>query len=181
LHSQQPAVVLGRSALEAQIEPQAAAFIVARHLAYYSQGFYVRQLVSTGTGLKAWLFAAIKMMSPTFPIQPELETPMRDALTALERAVTGSTRERLASLVSKLLSGGGALDLKKWVVAVDLTADRAGFLMSHDLQVAGELIKASGEDASAASVKERLKELILFATSEQYFALRAKLGLAIDS
>ena len=181
LHSQQPAVVLGRSALEAQIEPQAAAFIVARHLAYYSQGFYVRQLISTGTGLKAWLFAAIKMISPTFPIQPELETPMREALTALERAVTGSTRERLASLVAKLLSGGGALDLKKWVVAVDLTADRAGFLMSHDLQVAGELIKASGEEASAAPVKERLKELILFATSEQYFALRAKLGLAIDS
>ena len=121
------------------------------------------------------------MISPTFPIQPELETPMREALTALERAITGSTRERLASLVAKLLSGGGALDLKKWVVAVDLTADRAGFLMAHDLQVAGELIKASGEEASAASVKERLKELILFATSEQYFALRAKLGLAIDS
>ena len=65
--------------------------------------------------------------------------------------------------------------------AVDLTADRAGFLLAHDLQIAGELIKASGEDASAVPVKERLRELILFATSEQYFTLRAKLGLAVDS
>jgi len=71
--------------------------------------------------------------------------------------------------------------LKKWLAAVDLTADRAGFMMAHDLQVAGELIKASGEDASAVPVKERLKELMLYATSEQYFALRTKLGLAIDS
>jgi tetratricopeptide (TPR) repeat protein/tRNA A-37 threonylcarbamoyl transferase component Bud32 len=181
LHTHEPSIVVGRSALEAQIAPQAAAFIVSRHIAYYRQGFYVRHLVPTGTGLKAWLFAAVKMISPQFPIQPELENPMRESLSALERAVVGPTRERLASLVSKLLSGGGALDLKKWVAAVDLTADRAGFLLSHDLQVAGELIKASGEDSSAVPVKERLKELILYATSEQYFTLRAKLGLAIDS
>ena len=37
------------------------------------------------------------------------------------------------------------------------------------------------DDLSAVPVKERLRELILFATSERYFTLRAKLGLAIDS
>jgi len=181
LPTHEPAVVVGRSAIEAQIAPQAGAFIVSRHLAYYRQGFYVRHLVPTGTGLKAWLFAAVKMISPQFPIQPELENPMRESLAALDRAIVGPTRERLASLVSKLLSGGGALDLKRWVAAVDLTADRAGFLMCHDLQVAAELIKASGEDASAVPIKDRLKELTLFATSEPYFALRAKLGIAVDS
>jgi tetratricopeptide (TPR) repeat protein/predicted Ser/Thr protein kinase len=181
LHAPEPAIVVGRSALEAQIAPQAAAFIVARHIAYYRPGLYVRHLVPTGTGLKAWLFAAVKMISPQFPIQPDLENPMRESLAALQRGIVGPTRERLASLVSKLLSSGGSIDLKKWVATVDLTADRIGFLMAHDLQVAGELIKASGDDASAVPVKERLRELILFATSEQYFTLRAKLGLAIDS
>lgn len=181
LHAPDPAVVVGRSALEAQVAPQAAAFIVARHLAYYRQGLYVRHLVPTGTGLKAWLFAAVKMISPQFPIQPELENPMLESLAALQHAIVGPTRERLASLVSKLLSGGGSLDLKKWVAAIDLTADRVGFLMAHDLQVAGELIKSSGDDTSVVPVKERLRELILFATSERYFTLRMKLGLAIDS
>jgi tetratricopeptide (TPR) repeat protein/tRNA A-37 threonylcarbamoyl transferase component Bud32 len=181
LHAQQPSIVLGHSALTAEITPQAAAFVVARHLAYYRPGFYVRHLVPTGTGLKAWLFAAIKMISPQFPIQPELENPMRESLTALERAIVGPTRERLASLVAKLLASGGALDLKRWVAAVDVTADRAGFLLAHDLQTAGEIVKASGDDASAVPVKDRLKELILFATGESYFAIRSKLGLAVDS
>src|SRR5262249_20651556 len=142
---------------------------------------YIRHLVPTGTGLKAWLFAAVKMISPQFPIQAELEGPMRESLAALERAIVGPTRERLASLVAKLLSSGGSLDLKRWVAAVDLTADRAGFLLAHDLQIAGEIIKASGDESSAVPVKERLKELVLFATSEEYFSLRMKLGLAIDS
>jgi len=181
LHATRPSIVVGAGALGGDIAPQAAAFIVARHLAYYRPGFYVRQLVPTGTGLKAWLFAAIKMISPQFPIQTDLENPMRESLAALERAIVGGTRERLASLVAKLLSGGGALDLKQWVAAVDLTADRVGFLLAHDLQVAGELIKASGADGNAVPVKERLKELILFATSEPYFVVRAKLGLAVDS
>ena len=71
----------------AQIAPQAAAFIVARHLAYFRPGFYVRHLVPTGTGLKAWLFAAIKMISPQFPIQRRARGPMRESMAALERAI----------------------------------------------------------------------------------------------
>jgi tetratricopeptide (TPR) repeat protein len=181
LHAHEPSVVLGRFALETDVPPQTAAFVAARHLSYYRPGIYMRHLVPTGTGLKAWLFAAVKMISPQFPIQPELEGPMRESLAALEHAIVGPTRERLASLVAKLLSGGGALDLKRWVASVDLTADRAGFLLSHDLQLAGEIIKASGDDSSAVPVKERLRELVLYATSEEYFAVRAKLGLAIDS
>jgi tetratricopeptide (TPR) repeat protein len=181
LHAHEPSVVLGRFALETDVPPQTAAFVAARHLAYYRSGIYMRHLVPTGTGLKAWLFAAVKMISPQFPIQPELEGPMRESLAALERAIVGPTRERLASLVGKLLAGGGALDLKRGVASVDLTADRAGFLLAHDLQIAGEIIKASGDDSSAVPVKERLRELVLYATSEEYFAVRAKLGLAIDS
>jgi hypothetical protein len=79
------------------------------------------------------------------------------------------------------LAGGGSLDLKKWVAAIDLTADRAGFLLAHDLEVAGELVKASGDEAASVPVKERLTELILFATGDEYFTLRQRLGIGVDS
>ena len=52
------------------------------------------------------------------------------------REFQGVQREILASLVSKVLQSGGAIDLKKWVSAIDLTADRAGFVLAHDLSVA---------------------------------------------
>ena len=84
-------------------------------------------------------------------------------------------REILASLVSKLLQSGGAIDLKKWVAAIDLTADRAGFLLAHDLGVAAEVMRAT-EDAASVAGKERVKEIVLYSISEPYLELREKLA-----
>lgn len=181
LHAQIPSIVLGRAAFEVEVPNQAAAFIVGRHLTYYRPGMYIRHLVPTGTGLKAWVFAAIKMNAPQFPISPDVEGPVADNLSALGVHLSGPSRERLASLVSKLLQSSGAMNLKKWVAAVDLTADRAGLLLAHDLEMATEMVKASDESVSPVSHKDRLRELVLFSISEQYFSLRQRLGVAIDS
>jgi hypothetical protein len=70
LHAHQPAIVLGHTALASRCPQQAAAFIAARHLTYYRPGLYLRHLVPTGTGLRAWLFAAIKLIVAQFPVAP---------------------------------------------------------------------------------------------------------------
>ncbi|MEZ4225689.1 MAG: tetratricopeptide repeat protein [Polyangiaceae bacterium] len=181
LHAYRPALVLGMAALSADVPPQAAAFIAGRHLSYYRPGLYVRQIVPSGTGLKSWLFAAIKMIAPQFPIAAELEGPVNEALAALEHNLQGAARDQLARIVAKLLQSGAALDLKRWMAGVDMTADRAGFLLAHDLETAVEIIKASDEASSVVGGQERLKELVLFSVSEQYFNLRQKLRIAVDS
>ncbi|MEZ4301358.1 MAG: hypothetical protein R3B70_40870, partial [Polyangiaceae bacterium] len=141
---------------------------------------YLRHLVATGTGLRAWLFAAIRMIVPAFPVSAELEGPVRENLAVLESLVTGQTRDKLASAVTKLLQTG-AIDLKRWVAGVDMSADRAGFLACNDLELASEMIKAADESSSAVAQKDRLRELVLYSTSEEYFALRRRLGLNIDA
>ena len=106
LHAHQPAIVLGTAALSADVLPQAAAFIAARHLTYFRPGMYVRHLIPSGTGLKSWLFAAIKMIVTQFPIAGDLEGPVKEATAALERGLPGQTRDQLARIVSKLLQSG---------------------------------------------------------------------------
>jgi len=179
LHAQTPSLVLGRAALAADAPPQAMAFLAARQLAYYRPGFYMRHLVPTGTGLKAWLFAAIKLIAPQFPVSPDIEGPVKENMESLTKHFHGPQREHLSSIVTKLLQGGGSLDLRRWVAAVDMSADRAGFVLAHDLEVSFELLKASEDPA--LPFRERSKELVLFSVSEDYFQVRRKLGIAIDS
>lgn len=181
LHAQTPGIVLGRAAFEAQIHTQSLAFIAGRHLTYFRPGYYVRHLVPTGTGLKAWLFAAIKLSAPQFPIAPDLEGQVTEAMEAMNADFQGVQRELLASQVSKLLQSGTTIDLKQWVASIDFTADRAGLILCHDLGFATEVLR-TGEDASSGGAsKDRIKELVLFSVSEPYMAVRQKLGIAIDS
>lgn len=176
LHAHTPAIVLGAAALAHELPGQPSAFIAGRHLTYYRPGLYIRHIVPTGTGLRAWLFAAIKLVVPAFPIKPELEQPVAENQALIEQILTGGVRDTLQSLVTKLLNAG-AIDLKKWTNGVDLSADRVGLLLAHDLEVALEMVRAL-DDSGA---KERAKELLLFAVSEEYFNLRTKLGIGIDS
>ena len=180
LHSHTPAIVLGRAAFESVVPNQSLAFVAGRHMTYFRPGFYVRHLVPTGTGLKAWLFAAIKLCVPQFPVAPDLQGQVAEAMTFMTQDFQGVQKEVLASLVSKLLQSGGAIDLKKWVAAIDLTADRGGFLLAHDLSTATEVMRAT-EDASSVPAKERVKEVVLFSISEDYFELREKLQVTVES
>ena len=180
IHSKPPAIGLGRVALSRRVPPQAAAFIAARHLTYYRPGTYLRHLVSTTTGLKAWLFGAIKLVSPQFPGAPDVQGPMEEARRALDSLMQGQAREAMSSIVSRLLQQGGSLDLKKWVAGVDLTADRAGLIVAHDLATAFDLMKASDEGASAVSKAERQSEMAMYSVSGQFLDMRRRLGITVD-
>lgn len=181
LFARVPSLVLGETALRPDVPLQPAAFIAARQLAYLRPGMYLRHLLESGTALKAWLFAAIKLTSPQFPVSPELEGAVNEAMAALDVGIQGPARDHLTRVVAKLLQAGTALDLKRWVAGVDLTADRAGFIAAHDLETAVAVIRASDESTSAVSQEERFTELVLFGVSEAYFELRRRLAIAVDS
>ena len=150
-----------------------------RHLSYLRPGHYLRMLVPTGSGLRAWLLAAIKSAVGQFPVPKELASSVDEHLAAFKKHLSGPQQETLRSLVQRLLSAAPELDLKKWVAMVDLTADRAGFILANDLEIATAVVRASPDDAAGLPQKERLKELHLYAVSEDYLALRHKLGIAI--
>jgi hypothetical protein len=181
LHAQHPSIVIGTSVIGVALPVQTVAFMAARQLTYYRQGLYVRQLVPTTTGLKAWLFAAMRLMSPQFPVPPDIQGAVHEAVSALDHVVTGPPRDHLARVVSKLIQEGTALDLKRWVAGVDLSADRAGLLMSDDLSTAVEVIRAADPASSSVPQEDRVEEIYKYSVSEQYLGARKALGVAIGS
>jgi tetratricopeptide (TPR) repeat protein/serine/threonine protein kinase len=173
-----PAIGIGQGA-RAGGPQQALAFVAARHLSYYRPGHYIRQLVPTGTGLRTWLFAAIRMVAPKFPVPGTMENAIKECVNAIRTQLTGPQRDALRSLTQKLLEAAPELDMKGWMVGVDLSADRLAFVMSNDLKVSNAVIDASAEDASSITKKDRLRELLVYSVSEEYFELRKALGIAL--
>lgn len=181
LYTEAPSLSLGRVGMSYEVPPQVAAFVAAQQLSYLRPGLYMRHFVQTGTALKAWLFAAIKLTSPQFPIAPDLEGGVTENLAALKTYLPADLKDHLSSVVSKLIQSGTALDLKKWVAAVDLTADRTGFIVSHDLRTTAEVLGAADETSSSLPNEDRFREIVLYATSKKYFEMRRRLGITVDS
>lgn len=179
LDTKVPAISMGLGVLNAEIHPQALAFLAGRHLTYYRPGLFLRQLIGTGTGLKAWLFAAIKLISPGFPIAAELQGPVDDNSSVLRALVSVHDRDELARAVSRLLQNAHSLDLHTWVNAIDHTADRVGFVLAHDLETAVEVVRSTEEDE--ALVRERVKQLVLYSISPQYLELRRHLRIDLGT
>jgi hypothetical protein len=98
---------------------------------------------------------------------------------ALVSMLHGPTQQTLTSLVEKLLQEQPELDMKRWAMAVDITADRVGFVLANSLDAAVAVVRASPADSSHASERDRLKELYLYAVSPRYLALRQAIGVTI--
>ncbi|MEM7605386.1 MAG: tetratricopeptide repeat protein [Myxococcota bacterium] len=178
LFTEAPALGVGKGAL-AGGPPQALAFVASRQLTYFRNGLIMRLLAGSGSALRAWLLGAIKVATPAFPVPPKLKSKVDARAASLREHLGRPEQDRLVGLVQKLLSAAPELDMKKWIAAVDLTADRVGFVMSNSLELAAAVIKASPADAMPQ--KERLQELYLYSASPAYMQLREKIGVSIDA
>jgi hypothetical protein len=178
LFTSPPALGLGQGALRSAPD-QALAFLAGRQLSYFRPGHYMRQLLPTGGALRGWLLAAIRLANPRFPVPEQLREQVERNCAALARTLHVPQQQSLTSLVAQLLRDQPELDLKRWALAVDLAADRLGFVLANSLDAAVAIVRASPQDSSFASERDRLKALYTYSVSPQYLGLRGALGITL--
>ena len=87
--------------------------------------------------------------------------------------------EQLAVVVQRFVTSQAEADLTRWARAVDLTGTRTGFLMCNDLDVAARLVQGEPVAVGVAEPKDKLKDLLQWSVSDEYFTVREHLGLVI--
>ena len=98
----------------------------------------------------------------------------------LRRLVPRPVAQQLAQVGRKLLAARGeVIDMEAWMAAADLTAARVGFVLSNDLAAAARMIAADPQGDSPMPAKQRLRDLLAYSVSEDYFAVRKFLGLEL--
>jgi tetratricopeptide (TPR) repeat protein len=173
-----PASVAGQTVLTG-FTPQELTFIVGKHLSGYRGEHYIRNLFPTLNELKVILFAGVKIVIPDFAIPGEMAQAVNATATELVKHMQPVQRESLRLVVQKWMEDGAKADLKRWLQALEVTACRAGLLLCADLEIAKKIIAAEPQLPGDLPPAEKVKELLIFSVSEQYFSLRKTLGIAV--
>jgi tetratricopeptide (TPR) repeat protein len=158
-------------------QPQDLMFVCARHLSDYRPEHYIRSLLPSSSELKVVLMAGLAIAQLIPPADPAVEQTVQ----ALVRRLAPAHLDALRTLGKRFIEAGARTDVKKWLQCVELTACRAGFLICNDLETAGRMIAALGPAGPVdLPPKEKIKELVLFSVSEEYFRLREALGIQLS-
>jgi tetratricopeptide (TPR) repeat protein len=173
-----PASVAGQTVLTG-FSPQELTFIVGKHLSGYRGEHYIKNLFPTLNELKVILFAGVKLVMADFTVPGEMAQAVNATASELVKHMQPVQRESLRIVVQKWMEDGAKADLKRWMQAIEITASRAGLLLCADLEIAKKIIAAEPQLPGDLPPAEKMKELLVFSVSEQYFGLRKTLGIAV--
>jgi tetratricopeptide (TPR) repeat protein len=173
-----PASVAGQTVLTG-FTPQELTFIVGKHLSGYRGEHYIKNLFPTLNELKVILFAGVKIVMSDFAVPGEMAQAVNATASELVKHMQPVQRESLRLVVQKWMEDGATADLKRWMQAIEITAGRAGLLLCADLEIAKKIIAAEPQLPGDLPAADKMKELLVFSVSEQYFSLRKTLGIAV--
>jgi hypothetical protein len=171
-----PAFVIGQGYAQ-HADEHDVAFDLGKRMAFLRPERFLRCAVPSVSALDIALRSALALVGAG--IGPGVYNGEVDKLTdQLRRMVPKAVIEQMAVVGQQLLSARGeVIDMETWMGATDLTAARVGFVLGSDLPAAARVISAEPATTSPLIAKRRLKDLIAYSVSEDYFAVRKFLGL----
>jgi tetratricopeptide (TPR) repeat protein len=151
------------------------AFVSARRLAYMRPEYYLRMLLTTNSELKLVLLSAIATCQPGFAVPASLQPTVQEYVARMRKRIPAS----LDVLVQRYMQAGLDMDVAKWGHAVDAASHRVGFALCGSLEIAARAIAAEPVVVGGPTVRDKVREVVLFSISEELFSIRSQMGLAI--
>lgn len=173
-----PTLIVYQNLLRGKTEAHLA-FALGRYMMeLYLPHYCFVALERTPRSLKDVFMACLRAVG--MPVQGDVSQLDQIARNIVDR-MKPAMLDQLRSLLQKFIAAGGSTDVKRWAAAVELTTYRVGLLLCQDLRIAGQMI--SQEQAvlgSSMAPRDKIKELVLYSISEDYFAARRAIGVAVD-
>jgi tetratricopeptide (TPR) repeat protein len=177
VHSNPPALLAGEDMFRERPKKDIW-FALARELVLARPEFIIPATLSPDDFLASF-GAALSFVNPALAHEGNRDLVERwrkrmakyltdDQLTALRAIVSGYLGEK---------THGG---LEDWLEGVEFTCNRAGFLLTGDLDAAMAMIQALPARLARSPFRTHVRKMVMYAISEEYLALREKLGLAIQ-
>ncbi len=151
------------------------AFELGKRMAYFRPERYLNYALQSLPRLESAFYGALTAAGSSVAGHSE-----DDVAAQLRKTVPTAVLEQVGAVAAKMTIEPGNGVISGWRSATDLTANRVGLILCNDLQVAARSIATEKTSQSTLSAKDRLRDLLAYSVSEDYFAVRRHLGLNID-
>ncbi len=175
LDTSRPALLVADGDIPAQGESDVA-FDAGKKLAYLRRDRYVNYALPTLPRVKTALLGALVAAGLSDPEDDE----SREMADYIKKVVPDTVIAQIGNMASPLVASAHNGLVAEWRTQTDLTANRAGFILCNDLRTAALHIAREEPGLSSLDTKARLKDLVAYSVSEEYFSVRRHLGLASD-
>jgi hypothetical protein len=129
--------------------------------------------------LEALLQAALSLVARQ--IQPTVEPrAFEEARRLLEKNLSEPARAALAKVVRAYLPTATPTDIRNWLEGVELTAARAGLFAAGEMEPVHRMLSGETGSGSRVTTATKLRDLLVFATSEDLHALRVAVGTHVE-
>ncbi len=172
-----PALLVGTDMVSGR-EEREVAFACAKAVALLRPEFYISQFGGSKV-MEGVIYTVFKTVRPDLNI--DLSKNMLRVSKVLERKLTHLEFGALKSLVDERIESGTNLNVRLFMEAAEDTVNRVGLLFADDPRVAQRILEIDESNLSTRSVPDRLGPLLVWAISEQYMALRKRIGVAISA
>lgn len=161
-----PALVIGRPALEHQLDDRELAFVLARQLADLRSDRFARLLCPRAAELAQIIELAIAHgADPASHAGRWLATALHAVEYDQAMALAGRLRERGVDPVRAALG---------WLAATDRAADRIGLVITGDLASSVRMLERERERSGAAGDASRILDLVWASVTEEVLAVRGR-------
>jgi tetratricopeptide (TPR) repeat protein len=173
-----PSYVVGSDLLQGRPEKELA-FAIAKQLCFLRTEHFLRNVLGAPSQLKTVFLAALKLVDSSFAVAPGDEPAVDKTVRSVAGKLHPSQAEALTGLVRKFAATRAEVNLNRWFTATELSANRAGFILCNDLEVAAKMVSSEPSGIGAMTPKDKVKDLVLYSISEDYFRVRRHLGMTI--
>jgi tetratricopeptide (TPR) repeat protein len=173
-----PSFVVRSGLLQGRAEKEIA-FSCARWLTFMRPDHFLKLALPTNTELKTAFLSAVTLVRHDFPIPADMRALVAQYLPEMQKRIQPQMLEQLGIVVNRFLQAAPEINLTSWGNAVDATAHRVGFVISGDLEVAARMVSIEPVVVGGPQVKDKVKELVVYSISEDYFKVRNHLGTTI--
>lgn len=178
-NSDPPSFVVGGDMMQGKGDRELA-FTVSRQLCLARPEHYLASTPYPTEVLRMFFMAAMHITDTSLGIGPSLGEQGDVWIKEIQRMPAPVLMDLTKSMKQFLMRKENP-NLSEWLTAVDHTATRAGLLLCGDLQQAASNIKNDPNPIGKSTIKDKIREMVLFSISDEYFELRRQMGLSIEN